>query len=109
MSHEKVFGICENKCLVPIEKMVVDSKEARPYQSIAANDVEYFEIDVTKEGYKPIGVVGIGVEASNDFTLKSFYARSKSNEVSVTIENNSSESIQIYEIGLHVLYEKTSE
>lgn len=89
---------------------VVQANAVVTNQTINANGGWYSALDISKSGYKPIGLVGWFITGTNArwCVPKEIYIRPSSNDVTVYIWNQYSGGAAVISLTISVLYMKTS-
>lgn len=89
---------------------VVEAKAVASNQTINANGGWYSALDISKSGYKPIGLVGWFITGTNArwCVPEEMYIRPSSNDVTVYIWNQYSGGAAVINLTISVLYMKIS-
>jgi hypothetical protein len=89
---------------------VVEAKAVASNQTINASGGWYSALDISKSGYKPIGLVGWFITGTNArwCVPEEMYIRPSSNDVTVYIWNQYSGGAAVINLTISVLYMKIS-
>lgn len=89
---------------------VVEARTVVSNQTIDASGGWYSALDISKSGYKPIGLVGWFITGTNArwCVPEEMYIRPSSNDVTVYIWNQYSGGAAVINLTVSVLYMKTS-
>lgn len=89
---------------------VVEAKAVVSNQTINASGGWYSALDISKSGYKPIGLVGWFITGTNArwCLIEELYIRPSSNDATVYIWNQNAGGAAVINLTISVLYMKTS-
>ena len=88
------------------EFITADNGLTENTDAIAAGSRKSFLIDIEKEGYTPLGIIGVFGSGTGGLSLGDFYL-SPNNTATVYLNNNTSASITPTRVEVRILYAKT--